>query len=265
MSLPEKITFVVAANNADVLNANLLRSPCLSRADYQILVQWNFKSASEAYNDAIDKSANDLIVFAHQDIYFPESWLSQFARSLKSLSISDPDWGVLGCYGTAPGGSYRGYLYSSCQQIHGRPFDAPAPVQTLDEIVLIFRKSSGLRFDINLPHFHLYGADICLAAAQKGLKSYAVYAPCIHNTQQNLVLPREFYDSCAYLRKSRKEFLPIWTTCVRITRHNRFVYMRRLQELYLRHIRKKTTILARVPAIETLLNNFRSSAPNHHF
>ena len=130
-----------------------------------------FPSAAKAYNEAIDRAANDLMVFAHQDMIFPESWPKQLEEALVYLEASDPGWGVLGCYGKARDGVGHGWTYSPGQGLIGRRFGYPEPIQTLDEIVLVFRMSSGLRFDDDLPHFHLYGTDICLRAAGRGMKS----------------------------------------------------------------------------------------------
>jgi hypothetical protein len=240
MADTKSITFVIAVNNKDVFESNFLASPCLSGAhSHQIIVQEGFSSASTAYNDAIDRSANDLIVFAHQDMIFPEFWLLDLQRALDSLQQTDPQWGVLGCYGETLEDNGRGYIYSGGLGIMGKPTDRPAPVQTLDEIVLILRKSSGLRFDEGLPHFHFYGADICMAAAARGLKSYAISAFCIHNTQQNLILPKEFYESYRHLKRRWKNSLPIRTTCVTMTKFDSHMYRKRIQELYLRFIRRK--------------------------
>ena len=94
------ITFAVAVNNREIFENNFMASPCF-RGDHshQILVQTGFSSASKAYNDAIERSTNDLIIFAHQDILFPESWIPDLRRALDSLEQTDPKWGVLGCYG----------------------------------------------------------------------------------------------------------------------------------------------------------------------
>ena len=240
--MPKKppITFVVAVNNREVFEHNFLASPCLRLSgDNQILVQENFNSAAKAYNDAIDRAANDLIVFCHQDIVLPEGWLSELNRAFDDLEVTDPQWGVLGSYGKTQDGRGWGYVYSSGRDVIGEPLQQPVPVQTLDEIVLVLRKSSGLRFDDSLPHFHFYGADICLRAARSGMRSYAVSTFCIHNTHQTLVLPREFYECCKHIKQVWKDYLPIQTTCVRITKFNFQVYSRRLREFYLRHIRRK--------------------------
>jgi hypothetical protein len=137
--------------------------------------------------------------------------------------------------------------------------EQPEPVQTLDEIVLIIRKSSGLRFDDQLPHFHLYGADICLRAAKMGRKSYAIPAFCIHNTQQNLILPREFYQCCMHIKRVWKDALPIQTTCMRLTRFNAPLYRRKLWEVYLR-IRGKQVGGTRTQDVQGLLRDFGATS-----
>jgi Glycosyltransferase like family len=229
------VTFAVAVNNRQIFNDNFFASPCFRRPHhYQLLIQNDFSSAAIAYNDAIEKSDNDLIVFAHQDIFLPELWLSALKCALDYLTVNDPEWGVLGCYGKTVDGRGWGHLYSSGRGVIGEPFERPVPIQTLDEIVLILRKSSGLRFDEHLPYFHLYGADVCLSAAKMGRTSYAISAFCIHNTVQSLVLPTEFYCCCGYIKRVWKDRLPIQTTCVRITRFNISLYKRRLREACLR-------------------------------
>jgi hypothetical protein len=234
------ITFAIAVNSREVFENNFMASPIFSgRHPHQILVQEGFGSATKAYNDAIDRSVNELIVFAHQDMIFPSSWLLDLEVTLALLRRTDPAWGVLGCYGETRNHGGRGYVYSGGLDVLGRPFDHPAPVQTLDEIVLVLRKSSGLRYDENLPHFHFYGADICLEAAARGMNSYAISAFCIHNTQQYYVLPKEFYESYRYLKRKWRKNLPIQTTCVRITKFDIPVYGRRIREAYLRFIRRR--------------------------
>ena len=257
------VTFAVATYGAgEVLNNNFLASPCLRVAHpRQILVQRDFVSASRAYNDAIDKAENDLIIFAHQDVIFPESWLSQLDRALKYLEANDPQWGVLGCYGKTRLGEGVGHIYSPGRGEIGKPFELPLAVQTLDEIVLVVKKSSGLRFDENLPHFHLYGTDIRLSAAKQGMTSYVIPAVCIHNAHQYLVLPSEFYECCRHIKRVWEDALPIETTCVSITKFNLAIYGRRLQEFRLRYLRRKTFIAPRMKDVPLLLRQASSEVP----
>jgi glycosyltransferase involved in cell wall biosynthesis len=258
-----KITFAVAVNNRALFENNFLASPCFPGPhQHQILVQEGFNSASKAYNDAIEKSLNDLIIFCHQDILLPENWLLQLDRALDYLQTTDPGWGVLGPYGKTQDGRGWGHVYSSGRNVIGEPLRQPVPVQTLDEIVLILRKSSGLRFDDHLPHFHFYGADICLRAAKMGMKSYAISAFCIHNTHQPLVLPREFYECCKHFKRAWKAYLPIQTTCIRITRFNLPLHTRRLREVYLRYIRRKLFGGTRTRDPQELLEELAETARN---
>jgi len=227
----QPLTFAVATNSRETLERNLLASPCFRGAHpHQILVQEGFSSAAAAYNDAIERSANQMMVFIHQDMYLPEKWLCDLQAALERLQADDPNWGVLGCSGKTRDNEDRGYVYSHGVGIVGQPFESPQPVQTLDEIILIFRKSSGLQFDEALPSFHMYGSDICLTAASRGMKSYAISAFCIHNTQWAPVLPQEFYDCYRCLKNKWKESLPICTTCIQVTRLDRYMYERRLRE-----------------------------------
>src|SRR5580693_1203747 len=120
------VTFVVAVGNHEVLANNFLQSACLQgAARHQVLVQKDFPSAARAYNDAIDRSSNDLIVIVHTDVIFPGTWISDLARSLKWLDMNDPGWGVLGCYGANLDDSYPGFVYSNGRGLLGRPFHRP--------------------------------------------------------------------------------------------------------------------------------------------
>ena len=256
MGQGKSITFVVAVNKRDVLEANFEASPCLQgQHQHQIILQEGFRSAPIAYNDAIYKSVNDLIVFCHQDMYFPEHWIEQLQATVQRLEEQGAPWGVLGCSGVTRDRRYLGLVYSVGIGIIGTSSE-PAEVQTLDEIVLVIRKSSGLRFDQNLPHFHLYGADICLRASAKSLKSYAISALCVHNTLQGSILPDEFYECCSYMKRTWKKELPIQTTCIRITKFNLPIYRRRLREAYERLSHRTPALPARVSDVRLILKGF---------
>lgn len=256
------VTFVVAVNDDVVFADNFLTSPCVrERRTHEILVQRGFESASLAYNAAIERSGNDLLVFCHQDVFLPASWAGDLKRSLEFLENSDPKWGVLGCYGTTAEGHDWGQVYSRGLGLVGRRPENVIPVQTLDEIVLILRKSSGLRFDTSLPHYHFYGTDICMRAALAGRKSYAISTLVVHNTQWNLVLPKEFYQSYWHVKATWKDFLPIQTPCIRITRWDRALRERRLREIYLRYFRSSREGVERSPSLDAWLQEIVSTCP----
>ena len=229
-----------------IFEKNFAASPCLGeiRPD-RIIVQEGFSSAATAFNDAIDRAETDLIVFAHQDVYFPGDWLTNLNQSLDILERSDPDWGVLGGWGVNNRGLQVGYLYSAGLGVLGKPFAQPIAIDTLDEYVLIMRKSSGLRFDPKLPHFHFYGTDICLSARKKKKSCYAISAFCIHNTSYGL-LPPEFFECYWHVKRKWKEFLPIQTSCIRVTRWNEELIVRRLKHVYLTLFRRDYKLFPRL-------------------
>ena len=151
-------------------------------------------------------------------------------RALSYLENKRKNWGILGCFGSrkfAEGG--LGRVYTTGLGFHGRVLDEPEPVETLDEIILIIKKSSGLRFDIALPHYHLYGADICMSAKEKGMTNYAIQGFCVHNTNQLLILPKEFYDCYRYIKRKWKKYLPIYASCMKITSFNEKLYLKKIE------------------------------------
>jgi hypothetical protein len=210
-------TVISATNNEGVLKSCLLNSPDIREAS-EVILQRGYASASVAYNCAIDKAKSDLLVFVHQDVYLPRGWLASLLRALNLLSTFDPNWGVLGVYGVNKSwDDGAGFLYCAANGRLGNDFAGVREVRCLDELILIMRKSSKLRFDEQLRGFHMYGTDICLEARRRGMKSYAISAFCIHNTNGYRMLPLDFWRGYLFLRKKWRSQLPIATSCTEIT------------------------------------------------
>jgi hypothetical protein len=212
-------SLVVAVNNERVLQNTLLASPAID-SGCQIVMKRGYKCAGEAYNSGLNDAENDIVVFAHQDVYLPVSWLVNLKLALGQLSLIDSKWGVLGSFGVTQSrpAEFRGYCYSTgLRRILGAPFPLPIAAQSLDELVLVVRRSSSLRFDSMLPGFHLYGTDICLQAKSQGLRSYIVPAFCLHNSNGIARLPADFWRAWFYLRHKWWRFLPVTTCCTTIT------------------------------------------------
>ena len=252
----DNVTIVAAVNDRVVLQRNLSLSPDIRNGTVQLITKHNFPSASLAYNEAIDEADNEVIVFVHQDVYLPETWLPGLKKSLSSLEKEQTSWGVLGCFGSKPGGPGGiGRVYTNGMGFHGNEIDKPEPVQTLDEIVLVIRKSSGLRFDPTLPHFHMYGADICMSALEKGMKSFAIPAFCVHNTNQIVNLPKEFYNCYRHVKRRWSKYLPIYTSCITISRFDGELQRRRIHEAANRFLGKSIMPASRVEDPRSLLRD----------
>jgi hypothetical protein len=210
-------TVISVTNNEDVLKSCLLNSPDLAEAS-EVILQKGYRSAAVAYNSAIDKAKTDLLVFVHQDVYLPRGWAASLRRALDLLSEKDPNWGIAGIYGVNKSwDDGTGFLYCADYGRLGHSFEDPHEVRSLDEVVLIMRKSSNLRFDERLPGFHMYGIDICLEARQRGMKSYAISAFCVHNTNGYWMMPLQFWRCYLYMRKKWRSQLPVPTPCTEIT------------------------------------------------
>jgi hypothetical protein len=253
----QNFTIVVAVNDMDVLQKNLYQSPDIKNdSKKQLIIKRGYRAAALAYNEAIEEAKNEIIIFVHQDVYFPEDWFVSLRKSLSYFEKEKIDWGVLGCFGTREERRKEegyGSVYSNGWGLIGREISKPELVQTLDEIVLVIKKSSGLRFDPTLPYFHLYGTDICMSAREKGLKPYAIPAFCIHNTNQILSLPKEFYECYRHVKKRWGQYLPISAPCIRISRFDGDLRMRQIRELYTRLRYKEAVPTYRVEDPRSLL------------
>ena len=210
-------SIVAAVSNEAVLKSCLLNSPDVSSVS-EVLLQRGYSSAPAAYNAAMDNATTDVLVFAHQDVYLPQNWGHQMERCLDWLSVHDPQWAVAGVWGRSASGVRNGHVYcAGLGQELGTPFASPIEIRVLDELLLIIRKSSGVRFDEALQGFHLYGTDICLEAQRRGMKCYAISAFCIHNTNGYNFLPLQFWKNYLFMRRKWKAELPITTSCAEIT------------------------------------------------
>lgn len=211
----EPITFIVPVGNEDVYKNCFLASPLFTNAsngglEVQILAQRGFRGAAAAFNDGLDKSKHDFIVCVHQDVILPVRWAERFLGQVKELEDSGVPLGVVGCIGSRPDGELAGHVYHRERQMYPQ-IALPARIQALDELLVGFRKSTGLRFDLRLPSFFGYAPDICMEAAVKGLHNFVVDAPCIHETADRSMARRDIYPTWKYLREKWEAHLPIYT------------------------------------------------------
>jgi hypothetical protein len=211
------ITLVAAVNDEAVLERNLLASPLASSEGVEVILQRGAPSAAKAYNDAIERARHDVVVLAHQDVYIPVGWELRLDEQI--ARIGSDAWGVLGVFGVAEGGRHMGRVWCSG---NAREFDyrvaRPTPAVSFDELLLVVRRSSGLRFDERLPSFHMYGTDIAQRARAAGLGSYIIDAPVIHNSLPVRSLGGGYARAYRAMQRIHADRLPIPTCIVPLTR-----------------------------------------------
>lgn len=210
---------VTAVNDDAVLRQNLLASPMVVRDGIPVHVERGCCSASIAYNRGLEKTKSDIVVFAHQDVYFPEAWPEQLERTVRELGTRSAPWGILGVWGVNELGRFAGRVWCSGGN---REHIGQAGIQdvcSVDEIVIVMNRAADLTFDDGLPGFHLHGTDIILEARSCGYEAFAFTGPVVHNSRFNAnVFDRSYFQAYRYLRRKWASQLPIETCCSRITR-----------------------------------------------
>jgi hypothetical protein len=229
------------ANDQATLVRNLQASPDIAEGRVELSVIWGARGASVAYRDAIESAHADILVFAHQDVYFPEGWFSQLMLTCRRLRSVDPCWAVAGLCGMTSEGEFVGHLWDAgLGTLCGGPLDGPRKVTSLDEVVLIVRRASGIAFDPALPSFHLYGTDIVLEAQRAGMKSYAIDLPVIHNSKAGVRLDGAYIAAYRFMIHKWRPLLPLPTVIVQLTRNPWPLLLRRLRLRYKAVLRAST-------------------------
>jgi len=218
----EPISFIACVNNDEILNANLLSSPCLRKtgSPHQLIIERNCSSAAEGFSRGIQAARNDLVVMLHQDMYLPRGWPNRFLQQYRYAEKLFGKIGVAGVVGMTHRNNEsmgHGYIVDGCsiKTFQGESKN-PVPVDTLDEVLLAVPRNTPLRLDPSLG-FHFYGGDICLAARQAGLPVVALDALCFHNAINiNITFSAAFYKSREIFKNKWIAELPIATTCTLI-------------------------------------------------
>lgn len=212
-----EVQFVTASHSDAILQANLARSPCLG--SLPLHVERGAPSAATAYNRGLDATAAPVVVFLHHDVFLPKGWEVLLQSRLAQLAAQDPDWALFGPFGVGLDAAHVGPVWSSSLgQIVGRVPLAPVAVQSFDELMIILRRDSGLRFDEGLPGWHFYGTDIVAAARARGLRAWAGGLPVIHNDRFHETLEQDFTDSYRAMQAKWRATLPLRSPITKISR-----------------------------------------------
>lgn len=213
------IAVVAAVNNDSILQRDLASSPLISEGHTRLIIERGHDSAASALNSGLDRADEDLVVFAHQDVYLPRGWERRLNAAVDALEVEGNPWAILGVAGVDESGTFAGRIYSSgLRREYGIPLPSPLPIVSLDEALIVLRKSSGLRFDESLPGFHLYGTDIVQTAILNGLGAYVFDGPIIHNSKPELSHFWAYGRTYRSMQRKWRRHLPIPTNNALITR-----------------------------------------------
>jgi hypothetical protein len=206
------VSVSAAVNDDSILNSCLAASPDIRSGLLELATYRGYSSAAEAINAALDAAGTKILAVAHQDVYLPANFTARLVKSLNALSATDPDWAVAGAIGIDAGRKIRGRTWaSSMQRVLGSPDGLPAPVSSIDELLIVIRTESGLRLDPGLPSFHLYGTDLVQTALAHGGSAYVIDMPVIHHSRPVVPLGGGYRQAYRYLQRKWREKLPLPT------------------------------------------------------
>ena len=217
---PARLSFVVCLADDATLKANLLASPCLGPGSpHEVIAVRNAPSAAAGLSLGLARARHELVVCVHQDVVLPSGWDRLVVDQYRRAEQQCGSIGVAGVYGVgevreAPGQPLAvariGRVVDRGRWLDEGP-ELPARAATLDELLLVIRRDTPLRFDPALG-FHLYGADLCLQAGERGLAVVVLGALCHHNSR-SVRLPESFLASAETFARKWDHRLPIATPC----------------------------------------------------
>lgn len=201
--LKPQVTIVCCVSDINIFNDCVVKSinklrPFLNFDLLPIYNSNNIYTASIAGNLGIDISKNRYVMYIHQDIEFMDNAGYQIANLINSMDETRIIAGAAGVsikyndineWGYCDYNNKVGVVYDENENVVWNGVESIEIVQSLDEILLIIDKNSGLRFDIALDGFHLYGLDVCLqaraanyevAATKIDIKHYGKYSSSIY-------------------------------------------------------------------------------------
>jgi len=164
---------------------------------------------NQVLSDEVADSSQNLapyVIFAHQDLLLDQGHgIEQLRSKLAELDDHDGNWAIAGNAGVTD----NMVLIRHVSDLHGASFDdnLPRPVITLDENLLIIKRSANLRCSSNIGGFHLYASDLCLYALMHYKTAYVIDFRLTHLGQGNI--NENFY---AVQRKFQSRWNPHFLT-----------------------------------------------------
>jgi hypothetical protein len=214
----QPVSFISCVHDEAQWRANLAASPCFrAGAGHQLIGIRGAASIGEGFRAGLAQAACPWVVLVHQDVYLPPGWPERFQEQWLQAERRFGRIGVAGVLGTwldprSPDGrTHAGRILDRQSLIQETP-GLPCPVDTLDEVLLGFRREGTLRPDPALG-FHLYGADLALQARAAGSAAVVLDALPFHNSLCPPRLPGAFWSSARTLGAKWPGAFPLATPC----------------------------------------------------
>ena len=139
-----------------------------------------YASAGAALNHAVRQARHDVVVLVHQDVFLHD--LDRLAAA--AAFLDDPRWGILGAHGVAADRREVGRLRDRVILI-GDSAVTPAPVDTLDEVLVVARREDLLAEPLSEEPelaWHAYAVEYALRVRARGRLAGAVDTAVTHNS-----------------------------------------------------------------------------------
>jgi hypothetical protein len=211
------VSVVCCVQDRETLAANLLASPDLKPGSmHQVILLQDCPDAATGLAAGLARAKHDLVIWAHQDVYLPRGLIARLSHQFRDAERRWGRIGLAGVYGAtqAAQGLTRVGRVVDRDRLLDEAVELPAPVTSLDELLLVLPRDTPLRAEPRLG-FHLYGTDLCLQARARGLPAVVLDALCLHNSR-HVDLPGEFWTSADALAAKWPDALPVATPCVMI-------------------------------------------------
>jgi len=211
------ISVISVMNNETIAREFLLRGLSRQNSKFELLLVDNrastYKSASQSHNHSGIKAHGDYLMFVHQDVLLlsknwlreAEEWLStqsrvglagvagmikpKFANQIEICTryylLRKLGKGYLWYHRYGRGNVFHGSERTRALPWLGRFISDIAPVQTVDELVLIVPTGvfESVKFDESVcDYWDLYGVDFSLTVSQKGYKVCVLPCSVLHRS-----------------------------------------------------------------------------------
>jgi hypothetical protein len=159
-----------------------------------------------AINRFLREAKGEYIVIVHQDVRCIDP-ATKLRQILDDLSLRDPRWAICGNAGAIGYHQDIRYIVNGGKTVTHD--NLPGRVYSLDENLLIIKRSAYLVASSDLNGFHFYAADLCLLADYLGYSCYVIPFMVKHLSLGNLKALEEhkgeFLDKYGY--KLRRRFI----------------------------------------------------------